>query len=201
MLLAAAVTAALGNGRADELSATGKNVPEHVAQACTACHGRNGNSTNPEVPSLAGQTAGYLERQLDAFQSQRRLGVMSGVSMGLSKQQMRDAASYFARQTPHWSRALSIDPTTSRRGRTLWVEGKTGKGVPACASCHALDGSGLAPEFPRLAGQHAAYVAKQLRAFRADSRLSNPNAMMRAVSAPLSDADIEAIAEYVAALR
>lgn len=193
----------IGNGRADELSAAGKNSPESVAQACTACHGPHGNSINPRVPSLAGQTASYLERQLKAFQSQRRVGVMSAVSMGLSAKQMHDAALYFARQMSEWNppSVVPVERRASGRGRKIWVDGIVDKGVPACASCHALDGSGLAPEFPRLAGQHAPYLAAQLRAFRSDSRLSNPNRMMREVSAKLSDADIEAVATYVAALH
>lgn len=205
IVLAAAAVAGASATRvdADEISAAGNTTAESGVQVCTPCHGRNGNSTDPDVPSLAGQTAGYLERQLKAFQSQRRVGVMSGVSMVLSEQEIRDTTNYFARQIPHWA-SPSVAPGalgSSRRGQKIWVDGIADKGVPACASCHALDGSGLAPEFPRLAGQHAPYLAAQLRAFRSDSRMSNPNKMMREVSAKLSDADIEAVARYTAALH
>jgi cytochrome c553 len=73
--------------------------------------------------------------------------------------------------------------------------------VPSCASCHALNGKGLPPQFPSLAAQHATYLAAQLHAFRADRRISNSNAMMQSVAAHLSDAEIDAVAVYIADLR
>lgn len=170
-------------------------------QVCSSCHGPRGNSGNPEIPSLAGQGALYLEQQLLAFKAQRRHGVMSGVASGLSAADARALATYFSQQPPRWNPERSAAAQDSRRGRSIYLEGIDAKHVPACASCHALDGSGLPPEFPRLAGQHAAYVDSQLRKFRAGNRLSNPNAMMRVVSAPLSDADIRAVSTYIEALR
>lgn len=202
-LMTIVASAGIGRGRADDLSAAGTSAPESVTQVCTTCHGANGNSTRSGVPSLAGQTAGYLQRQLEAFQSQRRVGVMSAVSMGLSKKAMHDEAVYFARQKPNWQ-ATAPGPRTrsiAGLGRSIWVDGIAVQRVPACASCHALDGGGLPPEFPRLAGQHAPYLASQLRAFRSDSRMSNPDRMMRDLSARLSDADIDAVADYAAAMR
>lgn len=170
-------------------------------QVCSSCHGPRGNSSNPDVPSLAGQVAPYLEKQLAAFKAQRRHGVMSGVASGLSAAEAHALATYFSQQPAHWNPMRSAAARNSKRGRTIYLEGIDSKHVPACASCHALNGSGLAPEFPRLAGQHASYIAAQLRAFRASNRLSNPNAMMRAVSAPLSDSDIRAVSAYIEALR
>jgi len=72
--------------------------------------------------------------------------------------------------------------------------------VPPCASCHALNGAGLASEFPRLAGQHSRYIADQLRAFRSDSRLGT-NSMMHEVSAKLSESEINAVADYISGLH
>ena len=168
-----------------------------ATQVCASCHGPHGNSTNPEVPSIAGQVEPYLQKQLAAFKAQRRKGVMGGVAMGLSAADARTAAVYFSQQPAHWNPQRSAIAPVPKQGRSIYVDGIGSKQVPACASCHALHGEGLAPEFPRLAGQHADYIEAQLRAFRSHSRLSNPNAMMRAVAAPLSDAEIRAVSAYI----
>lgn len=182
-------------------AATVSRAPPIVVHVCAACHGRDGNSADPNVPSLAGQVAPYLERQLTAFQKQGRIGVMSGVAMGLNEADMQAAAAWFAQQTVQANRDPSPDSAALRQGATIYLHGIAAKHVPACASCHALRGGGLPPEFPRLAGQHAKYLEAQLRAFRSDRRLSNPNAMMRGVSARLSDSEIDAVAQYIADLR
>ena len=188
--------------RASEATAANAtHAPPEVVHVCATCHGRNGNSINPDVPSLAGQIAPYMERQLAAFKHQGRVGVMGGVAMSLSDADMRTAARYFAQQIPFRDALSSIDPRQHARGAAIYRDGIANKNVPACASCHALQGTGLPPEFPRLAGQHAAYLAAQLRAFRSDDRISNANAMMREVSVKLSDADIDEVAHYIADMR
>ncbi len=176
-------------------------APPIVVHVCAACHGRDGNSVDPSVPSLAGQVAPYLERQLIAFKTARRTGVMSGVSMGLSEADMHGAATWFAQQAAQANRDPWPDSAALARGAAIYRRGIATKNVPACASCHALRGGGLPPEFPRLAGQHANYLRAQLRAFRAGSRMSNPNAMMRDISARLSDSEIDSVARYIADLR
>jgi cytochrome c553 len=182
-------------------TSTTSAAPPIVAEVCAACHGRDGNSPDRNVPSLAGQGAAYLLRQLYAFKSQRRTGVMSGVASGLGDADMRVASAWFAQQTARANSDPWPDSDALRRGAAIYRHGIHGKNVPACASCHALDGHGLLPEFPRLAGQHTRYLAAQLRAFRANARLSNPNAMMRAVSARLSDQEIDAVAQYITDLH
>jgi cytochrome c553 len=175
-------------------------APSVVTHVCAACHSRDGNSVNPAVPSLAGQGAPYLERQLLAFKTQRRTGVMSGVAVGLSDADMRAAAAWFGQQVAQPNSDPWSDSVALRQGAAIYRRGIARKNVPACASCHALNGSGLSPEFPRLAGQHTNYLEAQLRAFRSDNRLSNPNAMMRGISAQLSDEEIDAVAQYIADL-
>lgn len=198
ILAVAMLGAAASTVRAGGLSDHGAaSMPVVVTQVCTACHGKQGNSTEASVPSLAGQGSVYLQKQLLAFKSQRRVGVMSGVAMGLSDADARSAAAYFSRQLAQWNPHRSIDPQVSARGHVIYDDGIAANGVPACASCHALDGAGLPPEFPRLAGQHARYLAAQLRAFRSDNRLSYPDAMMHKVSVQLSDDEIQAVADYI----
>jgi cytochrome c553 len=171
-----------------------------VATVCEACHGKDGNSTDASVPSLAGQGSAYLQKQLAAFQEQRRVGVMSGIAMGLSDVNIRDAATYFSQQIPRSSQIRAADSTGLTRGAAIYIEGIATTKVPACASCHALDGAGLPSAFPRLAGQHSRYIAAQLRAFRSEGRLST-NTMMQNVSAKLSDQEIGAVADYIASLQ
>lgn len=199
-MAAAASSAATNPPAAAARTSTGRRPPVIVSQVCAACHGRDGNSVDRQVPSLAGQDERYLRRQLLAFKAQRRTGVMSGVASGLSAADMRTASAWFAQQTAHANADPWPDSATLRRGAAIYRHGVQRDHVPACASCHALDGHGLAPEFPRLAGQHAPYLAAQLRAFRSGDRLSNPNAMMRRIAVRLSDRDIDAVASYIADL-
>lgn len=175
-----------------------------VRDVCAACHGLDGNSRRAGVPSLAGQVEPYLERQLHAFAAQggqRVNGVMGAIAVNLNADEMRRVSGYFARQP--------LQPTpfvdTARRGRAdgrkIYLSGLPRKNVASCASCHGVDGNGLAAMFPRLAGQHAPYIAEQLRHFRSGSRTSDPGAMMRIVAARLTDSEIDAVSSYIARLH
>jgi cytochrome c553 len=182
----------------------GRALAQHV---CAACHGVDGNSVDPQYPKLAGQYGRYLYDQLLAFKAQghrRASGVMGAIAVDLSDAQMRDAATYYAAQIPRGTGAPHV-PLTDRllaRGESIYRQGiGRDRAVPACASCHALSGNGLAPEFPRLAGQHARYVVKQLDEFRSERRNSNPNQMMSEVAHKLTDRDIRAVAGYIATMQ
>lgn len=200
VLGAVGVSARAGESTASDVVDAQASAQTLVTHVCETCHGKNGNSTDPSVPSLAGQGSTYLRSQLAAFQAQRRVGVMSGIAMNLSNTDVRDAARYFSQQIlqPHPSR--TADSNGLRRGQAIYDVGVAATNVPACASCHALDGAGLPSEFPRLAGQHSRYVATQLRAFRSNERLSI-NTMMQSVAAKLSDDEIKAVANYIEALQ
>jgi cytochrome c553 len=176
-------------------------------QVCAACHGAGGYGVDPRFPKLAGQSARYLYDQLLAFKAQghrRASGVMGAIAVDLTEAQMRDAAAYFAAQRP-WRAAAQDVPLGQKvlaRGQSIYREGiARDPGVPACASCHALSGAGLPPEFPRLAGQFDQYLVRQLDAFRSEQRNSNPNQMMSLVAHKLTDRDIEAVAGYIATMR
>jgi cytochrome c553 len=171
-------------------------------QTCAACHGVDGNSPDPLRPSLAQQNAAYLERQLQQFAAQggrRANGVMGAIAVHLSPKEMQGLAEYFSQQP--LKPAMQAFAPLDARGEAIYLRGLTGKGVPACASCHGLHAEGLAPTFPRLAGQHAAYIVMQLQDFRSGSRAGDLQGMMRSVSTRLTDRDMNAVAQYVAGLR
>ena len=176
-----------------------------VTQVCAACHGADGNSAISVNPSLAGQHPEYTLKQLVNFKPQdgkpaeRGNAVMAGMVAGLSADDMRNLAAYFAGQKPKLRAAR--DPELVKLGQAIYRGGILDKGVAACASCHSPNGAGIPAQFPRLAGQHAEYTAAQLKAFRSGERANDPNRMMRGVAVKLSDREISAVAEYIAGLR
>jgi cytochrome c553 len=182
----------------------GRALAERV---CAACHGGDGNSVRSDYPNLAGQGARYLYDQLLAFKAQghrRASGVMGAIAVNLGDAEMRDVATYFATQRPRDTagQGAPMSRQLLARGESIYRRGIAhDPAVPACASCHALAGIGLPPEFPRLAGQHQEYLAQQLDQFRADRRNSNANQMMSAVAHRLSERDIQAVAGYIARMR
>jgi len=171
-------------------------------QVCSNCHGLDGNSISPNFPRLAGQPAAYLASQLKQFRSHNRADpagfiYMWGLSRGLSDSQIEDLAKYFAAQVPRPNA-----PGTSllaEKGRIIFDGGISEGGVPACSSCHGPQGQGT-DTFPRLAGQHADYVVKQLAIFR-NTEQRPDGAVMKAVSHSLTTQDMNAVAAYVQGLN
>ena len=169
-------------------------------QICAACHGADGNSPLPMNPSLAGQHPEYLFKQLNEFKSgSRNNAVMMGMVAGLSGEDMRNLAAFYAAQKP--GEFAAKDKELVAKGRKLFRGGNADIGVAACAGCHSPNGAGIPSQYPRLAGQHPEYVVAQLKAFRAGERVNDANNMMRAVAARLSDKEIAALAEYLSGLR
>lgn len=168
---------------------------------CGACHGVDGNSPAPNFPKLAGQGERYLLKQLHDIKSGARPVVeMTGMLDNLSDQDMADIAAYFASQKMSVGAA---DPKLVERGEALFRGGKLEEGMPACTGCHSPDGAGLAAAgFPKLGGQHAQYVAKQLTDFREGNRTNDGDAMiMRSIAAKLSNKDIEAVSSFIQGLH
>ncbi|MDR8016622.1 c-type cytochrome [Ectopseudomonas guguanensis] len=168
---------------------------------CGACHGVDGNSPAPNFPKLAGQGERYLLKQLHDIKSGVRPVVeMTGMLDNLSDQDMADIAAYFASQKMSVGAA---DPKLVERGEALFRGGKLEEGMPACTGCHSPDGAGLAAAgFPKLGGQHAQYVAKQLTDFREGNRTNDGDAMiMRSIAAKLSNKDIEAVSSFIQGLH
>ncbi|OLU20422.1 cytochrome c4 [Pseudomonas sp. PA1(2017)] len=171
------------------------------AVVCGACHGVDGNSALANFPKLAGQGERYLLKQMQDIKSGARPVVeMTGMLEPLSEQEMADVAAYFASQKMSVGAA---DAALVERGQALFRGGKLAEGMPACTGCHSPDGAGIATAgYPHLGGQHAAYIAKQLTAFREGERSNDGDAMiMRDIAAKLSNKDIEAVSSYVQGLH
>ncbi|HUP06552.1 MAG TPA: c-type cytochrome [Caldimonas sp.] len=178
------------------------DAPRIVQAVCSACHGVDGNGVAPRYPALAGQGAAYLFDQLQQFAAQGRRpdgGVMAAFAVNLDRPQMQALADYYARQPRRPRR--DNGGTTNVEGERIFMDGVADAHVPACASCHGARGDGLPPRFPRLAGQHAGYLAQQLRLYRSGTRISDRDGLMRAVASRLNDHDIDAVASYAAALH
>jgi len=168
---------------------------------CGACHAADGNSAAPNFPKLAGQGERYLLKQLKDIKSGARPIVeMTGLLDNSSDQDLADMAAFYASQQMSVGAA---DPKLVEAGQALFRGGKLDEGMPACIGCHAPDGSGLAAAgYPKLAGQHAAYNAKQLTDFREGNRTNDGESMiMRAIAAKLSNKDIEALSSYIQGLH
>jgi len=169
---------------------------------CAACHGADGNSVTPDWPMLAGQHASYIVRQLRAFKNGERGDVtMKPFADLLSEQDMLDVAAYFAAQTPT---PKGADPELVNLGQQIYRGGVPERGIAACIACHGPDGAGnpLAA-YPRVSGQHASYVTKQLNAYAAGDRRSDVdfNQMMRNVAGLLFEDEIRALSSYVQGLN
>ena len=190
---------ALGWG-GSALAAGSKEAGQTKAATCSACHGMDGNSVNPEWPNLAGQHASYIIKQVRHFRAGQRQNVlMSPMAAILSDEDMADLAAYFSSQTVRGGEA---DPSKFKTGQRVYRSGKVNEQVMACAGCHGPDGRGNAPAgFPAVHGQHSTYVAAQLRAYKSGARATDPNQMMRSVASKLSEEEIDAVASYVQGLR
>lgn len=172
------------------------------AVRCGACHGPDGNSVNPQWPSIAGQHAPYVIRQLEAFQNGERTNIlMSSQAMSLTEQDMKDIAVFFAAQ-PAAAKSVA-DPGLVEKGEALYRGGDKESGAAACLTCHGPTGRGNpAAKYPLLRGQHATYVAATLREYATDARKSDGAArIMRDIAKRLSEDDIVAVAAYVQGLR
>ena len=168
---------------------------------CMACHGMDGNSANPEWPSLAGQHPSYILKQLKQFKAgERQNALMSPMAMILADQDMEDLAAYFASQTPRPT--AETEPSKLQRGQGIYRAGIASKGVPSCAGCHGPSGRGIpGAAFPMIGGQHAVYAAIQLRSYKSGARATDPNSMMRTIASRLNDDEIDDVASYLQGMR
>lgn len=198
LLLAALLLPVAADAQAMEGSA---EAGAAKAVTCAACHGADGNSPNPEWPSLAGQHASYIAKSLRDYKEGTRSDVlMTSQAQPLSEEDILDLAAWYSSQALTPKTAASEQVATGER---LYRGGDKDSGTAACIACHGPTGQGNMPAaWPVISGQHAVYTARQLRLYRSRERRSDGDTqMMRNVAATLSDDDINALASYIQGLR
>jgi cytochrome c553 len=201
---AAAVSAALltvGIAQAADVSpavmtAAQKAALQKTIETCSACHGISGRSVAPTFPNLAAQSAPYIELQLHAFKDQTRAdpdaqAYMWGMASQLDDASITGLAAYFSKQSA--AEGKSGNATLIAQGKQIFVEGVPGRQVPACASCHGAQAQGNGP-FPRLAGQHAPYLLKQLLVIQSVLRTAP---VMHGVIKDLTRDQMQAVVAYL----
>ena len=205
LLLAVGVAAAAGcatTERSRNLNDPRVAGPTLAAQVCSNCHGLDGNAVSPNFPRLAGQSTGYLVSQLKQFRSHNRSDpagfvYMWGLSRHLTDDQVDALAKYFAGQVPKPN--AKGDAAIAQKGRLIFESGIPAENVPPCASCHGPKGQG-SDTFPRLAGQHADYLVKQLRVFQSTEQRPE-GAVMKVVSHSMTPQDMQEVAAFLQGLE
>ena len=176
-----------------------KSPIQSTAQnVCAACHGADGNSAITLNPKLAGQHPEYLLKQLTQFKSGVRVNaVMNGIAATLSAEDMRGLSTLYAEQAQTLGKAKKNG--VGSLGESIYRGGIAATQVPACASCHGATGAGIPKQFPRLSGQHADYTYEQLKKFRTGERANAP--MMTQIATKMTEAQMQAVADYMQGLR
>lgn len=168
---------------------------------CNACHGPQGVSVNPLWPSLAGQHAPYLLKQMMDFKQNRGRSspLMATALADLTEQDMNEIAAFYAQlPTPD---AL-IPKKDFNRGQQLYRGGDFSKHITACIACHGPKGTGnTEANFPALSGQQAPYLTLQLQAFKNHQRQNDLNSIMRDIAKRMSLEDMQAVSNYAAGLH
>jgi cytochrome c553 len=200
--LALALTGCADPSRSRNLADPRVPAQALAQQVCSNCHGVTGVSVSPNFPNLAAQPEPYLLAQLQEFKSHNRedpagFEYMWGISRSLSEAQMQGLAAYFSSQAapPPQRPPRHGDP---QHGAQVFTGGVPEHNIPACAACHGNAGQGNAT-FPRLAGQHADYVIKQLMVFQRTNQRP-AGAVMKTVAHDLSPDNIQDVAAYVQTL-
>jgi cytochrome c553 len=171
-------------------------VPKVVEGRCATCHGLQGESSSEEFPRLAAQNEAYLVKELGDFKAKRRESIMQRFARDLSEEDIRQIARYYAAK-PALSHEAT-DPELAAVGKFIHLRGNPFSGIPACKACHGENANGT-PQLPRLAGQHAGYLERQIKEFSQRKR-TNDNEVMHTVSERLTALEIRAVSLYLASL-
>jgi cytochrome c553 len=175
-------------------------VGKDKSQLCQGCHGEEGISIEPLAPKLAGQYSDYIVKQVRNYQAGTRTHqIMNAMAATLTDEELIDIGNYFASRTMMKGDGSGDNPV----GKNIFLKGDIKRMVIACVNCHGVNGKGLTPKtsaFPVLGGQHRAYIRGQLINFREGIRSNSPGAIMNRIAKSLSDAEIDALADYVSSL-
>jgi cytochrome c553 len=205
---AAAASTAAAPVAASEPAATAAVKPgdatagQAKAAVCGACHGLDGNSSDPQYPKLAGQSEQYIVHQLTSFKAGTRQNpIMLGMATPLSEQDMHDIGAYFSSKTPLPGVA---DQALVTHGEELFRQGDPKRDIPACMACHSIDGRGNpGAMYPELTSQHAQYIQATLKAWHDGATWGKDahSQIMPSIAQKLNTDDIAALASYVEGLH
>jgi cytochrome c553 len=169
------------------------------SELCQGCHGEEGNSTEPTAPKLAGQYGPYISKQLRNFQDGIRTHqIMSDIAKTINDDDLADIAAYFASR-----KKMKGAGSENKVGKELFLHGDMSRMMVACVNCHGVNGKGKTPinsVFPVIGGQHKDYLRGQIINFRAGDRSNSPGGVMNIITQRLTDAELEALADYVSGL-
>lgn len=190
---------------------------QQKAGTCAACHGLDGNPTDPQYPRLAGMPERYTAQQLALFKSRERQSGMAAVMYpfadSLTAQDMRDLGAYFQTQKAGAGIADDTPVTTGpyaglrfyEIGEKLFRAGDASRGIPACMACHGPSGEGNpGPAYPALAGQTGPYAQRRLEEYRTGTTVARDYKnfqIMASIAKPLTDDEIRSLASYVQGLH
>lgn len=198
--LLAATTAYAGDSAGEIKQRIGSGNPvagKSKSELCQGCHGEAGISSEDLIPNLAGQYAIYIAKQLRNFQSGARTHqIMSAMAMTINDADLTDIAAYFASQKTMQGDGKGENAVA----KNLFLKGDAGRGIQPCVSCHGANGKGMAANvatFPVIGGQHKAYLRAQLTNWRSGERSNSPDGVMNKIAKTLTDAEIEALTDYI----
>jgi len=199
-----ALLAPLAAGATDAATSAAKIVKQgngKGAAPCMACHGVDGGGMEVTgYPRLAGLDAAYLQRQLDDFANGTRANpVMQPNASALSEDERAALAKYYSAMPLPARLAKPVAAKPDAAGERLATRGDWSRELPSCVQCHAPGGVGVGANFPPLAGQPAAYIEAQLRAWQQGTRHNDPLALMQHVAKQLTPQEIQAVAGWFAA--
>jgi cytochrome c553 len=170
------------------------------AAMCTGCHGEDGNSVDPKIPKLAGQYGIYIAKQIRNYlASTRSHQIMSGMAASISDADLADISAFFASQPM----MKGDHPSGNKTGKKLFENDDLSRMMVRCSNCHGATGKGLEPGdpvYPVIGGQHKEYLLAQLINFRKGVRNNSPGGVMNITVHRLSDAELEALADYISGL-
>ena len=181
------------SGRGDPVAGKEKSL------LCQGCHGEQGISIDGLIPSLAGQYGPYITKELRNYQAGTRSHqIMNAMAATIGDEDLDDISAYFASQP-----MMKGNGANNEVGKKLYLRGDISRMVLACVNCHGVNGKGLTPNtsmFPILGGQQKEYLRLQLLNFKSGDRTNSPNNIMVTISKKLTEAELEALAEYIAGL-
>jgi len=167
----------------------------YLSRGCVACHGVDANTPiMPSYPKLAGQNKDYLVAQMKDIKSGARnngqTATMKPILSIVSEAEMAAIAGWIASQS-----TSTTSGTPASNGAALYQS-------KACFTCHGADAkTPIMPNYPKLAGQNQTYVVAQIKDIKSGARNNGQTAAMKALVSTVSDADMEAIASYLASLK